>query len=49
MEHLQPERDRFGFSAKGMLKHSDWDLAIYASAVGEEVSIQIETEFAPKR
>ncbi|MEM6640932.1 MAG: YceI family protein [Pseudomonadota bacterium] len=34
-----------GFSAKGVIKRSDWDLGKYAPAVGDEVTLLIEAEF----
>ncbi len=34
-----------GFSAKGIVKRSDWGLVKHAGIVGEDVEVQVESEF----
>ncbi|AXE64277.1 hypothetical protein HPO_06968 [Hyphomonas polymorpha PS728] len=40
-----PEADKIGFSAKAVLKRSDFGNATYAPNIGDEVEVLIETEF----
>lgn len=40
-----PEADKIGFSAKTVLKRSDFGNATYAPNIGDEVEVIIETEF----
>ena len=42
------KKPTLGFSASGVVKRSDWGLSTYAPMIGEEVTIQIETELAKK-
>lgn len=36
---------KMGFSARGELLRSDWDLGAYAPGVGDEIALMIETEY----
>jgi len=48
-EHPMEKAAKVGFSAIAKLKRSEWGLGIYVPAVGDEVTVLIEMELAPKK
>lgn len=47
-EHPFTKQAAFGISAKGKIKRSDFGFAGYIPVIGDEVTIQIESEFGQK-
>lgn len=48
-EHPMDKVAKIGFSAAAKIKRSEWGLGIYVPAVGDEVTVLIETELAPPK
>lgn len=48
-EHPMEKAPKLGFSATATIRRSDWGLGIYLPVLSDDVTILIETEFAPPK